>query len=326
MRRRASCSGAWSGSEARVDPVSAEQTVADDRILPFQIEASALRGRIVRLGALVDEVLRHHAYPAPVAERLAEMLALAAALSGALKFDGVFALQIKGDGPVKLMVADITTAGHMRGYAQFDAEALAALGEGPAPSVPRLFGAGYLALTVDQGPHTERYQGIVELTGATLADCVHGYFRQSEQLEAAIMVAARPPRPGEARGWRAGALMLQRLPLSGGKIAYDEADEEWRRALILMSSCSAAELTAPDLPAEDLLYRLFHEDGVRVFRDHRLEARCRCSREKVERVLAALPTADREEMRVEGEVVVTCEFCGRIYRFADAELAALPGF
>ncbi|MFZ5792778.1 MAG: Hsp33 family molecular chaperone HslO [Pseudomonadota bacterium] len=303
-----------------------EQTVADDRILPFQIEASALRGRLVRLGALVDEVLRHHAYPAPVAERLAEMLALAAALSGALKFDGVFTLQIKGDGPVRLMVADVTSAGHMRGYAQFDAEAVAALGGGPAPSVPRLFGAGYLALTVDQGPHTERYQGIVELAGATLADCVHGYFRQSEQLEAAIMVAARPPAPGVDRGWRVGALMLQRLPLAGSEIARDAADEEWRRALILMSSCSAAELTRPDLPAEDLLYRLFHEDGVRVYRDHRLEARCRCSREKVERVLAALPREDLAEMRVEGEVVVTCEFCSRTYRFADAEIAALPGF
>jgi molecular chaperone Hsp33 len=303
--------------------VSAIPDIADDRVLPFQIEASALRGRILRMGPLLDEVLRHHAYPKPVAERLAEMLALAALLSGALKFEGVFTLQIKGDGPVKLMVADVTSAGHMRGYAQFDAGAVAALASGPTPSVPKLFGAGYLALTVDQGVHTERYQGIVELTGSTLAECVHGYFRQSEQLEAAVMVAARAPADGGNQGWRAGALMLQRLPTSGTEMALDEADEAWRRALILMSSCSPAELTAGGLAAEDLLFRLVHEDGVRVFRDHPLAARCRCSRERVVRVLEALPRQDLDEMKVEGEVVVTCEFCSRVYRFGDAEIAAL---
>jgi molecular chaperone Hsp33 len=303
--------------------VTAKPDTADDRVLPFQIEASALRGRIVRMGPLLDEVLRHHAYPKPVAERLAEMLALAALLSGALKFEGVFTLQIKGDGPVKLMVADVTSAGHMRGYAQFDVEAVTVLAAGPTPSVPRLFGAGYLALTVDQGVHTERYQGIVELTGATLAECVHGYFRQSEQLEAAVMVAARAPADGGPTGWRTGALMLQRLPTSGTEMALDDADEAWRRALILMSSCSPAELTSTELAAEDVLFRLFHEDGVRVFRDHPLEAKCRCSRERVVRVLEALPRQDLDEMKVEGEVVVTCEFCSRVYRFGDAEIAAL---
>jgi molecular chaperone Hsp33 len=303
--------------------VIASSVIADDRVLPFQIESSALRGRIVRMGPLLDEVLRHHAYPRLVAERLAEMLALAALLSGALKFEGVFTLQIKGDGPVRLMVADVTSAGHMRGYAQFDSEAIAALPSGSTPSVPKLFGAGYLALTVDQGAHTERYQGIVELTGSTLAECVHGYFRQSEQLEAAVMVATRAPAGGGGQGWRAGALMLQRLPTGGTEMALDEADEAWRRALILMSSCSPAELTAVDLPAEDVLYRLFHEDGVRVFRDHPLEAKCRCSRERVVRVLEALPPQDIEEMKVENEVVVTCEFCGRTYRFDEAGIAAL---
>jgi molecular chaperone Hsp33 len=211
----------------------------------------------------------------------------------------------------------------MRGYAQFDAEAVAALAAGPTPSVPKLFGAGYLALTVDQGVYTERYQGIVELTGSTLAECVHGYFRQSEQLEAAVMVAARAPADGGNQGWRAGALMLQRLPTSGTEMALDEADEAWRRALILMSSCSPAELTSTALASEDVLFRLFHEDGVRVFRDHPLEAKCRCSRERVVRVLEALPRQDLDEMKVEGEVVVTCEFCSRVYRFGDAEIAAL---
>jgi len=301
---------------------------ADDRILPFQIEATQLRGRLVRLGPLVDEILHHHRYPKLVATRLAEALALTAALAAALKYDGIFTLQIKGDGPVRLLVADATSAGQMRGYAQFDEAAVTALALQDAdPSVPRLFGAGYLAFTVDQGQHTERYQGIVELEGATLAECIHAYFRQSEQLEAAILIATRPPigETAENAGWRAGALMLQRLPPEGpDETEREDAEESWRRAVMLMGSCSTTELTDPGLPSEDLLYRLFHEDGVRVFRSIPLKAECRCSRERVERVLASLGSADREEMKIEGRIFVTCEFCGRTYDFSEADLAALP--
>ena len=151
----------------------AATAIPDDRIIPFQIEASQLRGRLVRLGPLVEEILRHHSYPPLVATRLAEALAITAALAAALKYDGIFTLQIKGDGPVRLLVADATSAGQMRGYAQFDEGAVRALAAvEPDPSVPRLFGAGYLAFTVDQGQHSERYQGIVELVGMTLADCI----------------------------------------------------------------------------------------------------------------------------------------------------------
>lgn len=301
--------------------------IPDDRIIPFQIEASRLRGRLVRLGPLVAEILRHHDYPRLVATRLAEALALTAALAAALKYDGIFTLQIKGDGPVRLLVADATSAGQMRGYAQFDEAAVAALAAAePDPSVPRLFGGGYLAFTVDQGQHSERYQGIVELAGMTLADCIHAYFRQSEQLEAAILIAAAPGdgAPG-VEGWRAGALMLQRLPPEGpDESEQDSAEESWRRAITLMGSCSAAELTDRALPPEDLLYRLFHEDGVRVYRPVELKAECRCSRERVERVLAALAAPDLEDMKIDGRVFVTCEFCGRTYNFDAADLARLP--
>jgi molecular chaperone Hsp33 len=301
----------------------AATAIPDDRILPFQIEASRLRGRLVRMGPLVAEVLRHHNYPLLVATRLAEALALTAALAAALKYDGIFTLQIKGDGPIRLLVADATSAGQMRGYAQFDAPAVAAVAEAdPDPSVPRLFGGGYLAFTVDQGPHTERYQGIVELAGMTLAECIHAYFRQSEQLQAAILIAARPG--AGAIGWRAGALMLQRLPPEGPEQEREAADESWRRAITLMGSCTAGELTDPGLAPEDLLYRLFHEDGVRVYRPVELKAECRCSRERVERVLAAMSAEDLEEMTVEGRIFVTCEFCGRTYDFDEADLARLP--
>ena len=305
----------------------------DDLVQPFQIDAPGLRGRLVRLGPLVDEVLRRHDYPRPVAQLLGETLALAAALAHALKFDGVFTLQTKGDGPIRLMVADITSEGQMRGYAQFDERRLSSALEGPIEApVPRLLGAGYLAFTVDQGPDTERYQGIVELTGGTLADCAHHYFRQSEQLQAGIRLACGLTRAADGvERWRAGALMLQRLPEEGGSGNGDgreveEAEDDWRRSLIMMGSSRSDELLDPHLAPNDLLFRLFHEDGVRVYPVHALKAECRCSRARVAGMLKALPRQEVEEMKHDDEaVVVTCEFCSAEYRFDDADLAELYG-
>ena len=290
-------------------------TSADDRILPFQIEAQGLRGRLVRLGPLADEILHRHDYPPLVARMLAEMLALAALLAGALKYDGIFTLQTSGNGPIRLMVADITSAGAMRGYAQFDAARLPADGEA---SVPKLLGAGHLAFTVDQGDFTDRYQGIVELDGATLADCVHHYFRQSEQLQCALRLAV-----SETGGhWRAGALMLQRMPPPEASREAEAAEDGWRRALAFMASVRNSELTDAGLAPDALLYRLFHEDGVRVFRDQKIHEGCRCSRERVERVLRAMPADELSAMREDGEAVVTCEFCNRKYRFDRDSLAS----
>ncbi|MEX2009857.1 MAG: Hsp33 family molecular chaperone HslO, partial [Dongiaceae bacterium] len=221
-----------------------------DLIQRFQIEGRPVQGRLVRLGPLIDDVLGRHDYPEPVAALLGEMLTLAVLLSGFFKYEGVFTLQTKGDGPVRLMVADVTSDGAVRGYAQFDVARLDAIAARPAPSLPRLLGAGYLALTVDQGMHSERYQGIVELTGATLVDCVHHYFRQSEQLQTAIKLSV----VGDVGRWRAGALMLQRLPSPADAVSEDDEDA-WRRALILMSGTSAGELCDPELAPNDLLYR-----------------------------------------------------------------------
>src|SRR6185437_16788416 len=173
--RRAAIGGVGRGREpdacAEGDPrlvfrVTMPARAPDDLVQPFQIEPFALRGRLVRLGPAIDSILTRHAYPAPVAAMLGEAITLAVALAGALKYEGVFTLQTKGDGPIKMMVADVTTAGALRGYAQFDTAKLEAE-TAVNGSVPRLLGAGYLALTVDQGEHTERYQGIVELTGST---------------------------------------------------------------------------------------------------------------------------------------------------------------
>ena len=304
------------------------ERLRDDLVQPFQIDPFRLRGRLVRLGSLLDEILTRHAYPEPVAVMLGEAIALAVALAGALKYDGVFTLQTKGDGPIRLIVADVTTAGAVRGYAQFDEAKLAkamAAGE-VAHSVPRLLGAGYLAFTVDQGEHAERYQGIVELQGASLAECTHHYFRQSEQVEAGLKVAvARVPEAGGGKAsWRGGSLMIQRLPPVGQAAAQEAEEDGWRRAMILMSSCTAPELVDPALAPEGLLLRLFHEDGVRVYRRHGLTAQCRCSRERVERVLRMLPADELAALTTQdGDVVVTCEFCSTRYRFDDAEVHAL---
>lgn len=302
--------------------------VLDDLVQPFQVDASGLRGRLVRLGPLLDEILTRHAYPEPVARMLGEAIVLAVALAGALKYDGVFTLQTKGDGPIHLLVADVTSAGAVRGYAQYDAEKLAkAVASAPAgigDSVPRLLGAGYLAFTVDQGEHTERYQGIVELQGATLADCVHHYFRQSEQVEAGLKVAVmRSADEGGTPRWRAGSLMIQRLPPEGEPARHEAAEDGWRRAVILMSSSTSQELVDAALSPERLLFRLFHEDGVRVYQRHDLVARCRCTRERVEAVLRVMSAEELASMKIDGRIRVTCQFCSAHYDFSDSDIHAL---
>ena len=300
--------------------------VPDDLVQPFRIDPFALRGRLVRLGPALDRILSQHAYPEPVAAMLGEAITLAVVLAGALKYDGIFTLQTKGDGPIRLIVADVSTDGAVRGYAQYDQEKLDAVtGETAAAaalSVPRLLGVGYIAFTVDQGEDTDRYQGIVELAGATLADCAQHYFRQSEQIQAGIKLAVGQTGPGGA--WRAGGMMLQRVPPEGGYgVIADDVEDGWRRAMVLMSSATSGELVNPDLAPHRLLFRLFHEDGVRVYDTHPLEARCRCSRERIETILRAFPAAEIDDMRKERVTTVTCEFCSRRYTFDSDELARL---
>ncbi len=312
---------------------------ASDFVQPFQIEGHGVRGRMVRLDRVASEIVAKHAYPESVAHLLTEMMALAAILAATLKYEGVFTLQAKGNGAVKLMVADVTSAGHVRGYAQFDKPAVEAI---PAASanLMRLTGGGYLAFTVDQGEHADRYQGIVELEGTSLVDCIHHYFQQSEQLQAAFKLAVEHYEGG----WRVGAIMLQRLPREGGHAASpgwtpegsqphdwqggdsdfdgdpEEDEDAWRRAVILMASAEDDELTGPEDGINDVLYRLFHEDGVRVFEGHDLKAQCRCSRGRVENVLKSLGQDELQDLTIEGNLVVTCEFCNSEYKFALSDV------
>jgi molecular chaperone Hsp33 len=297
----------------------------DDQIQPFMIDNSVARGRLVRLGSVVQDVLAGHAYPEPVAALLGEMLALTSLMSVILKSDGVLSVQAKGDGPVPTIVADVTHDRAMRGYARIagDAETLARLADmGSADLVARLLGRGYLSFTLDLAAREDRYQGIVELSGASLTECAHAYFRQSEQIDAMVrLAAARVGHNGSAR-WRAAGFMLQRLPPS--RTADGTADDEnWRRAVALAGSASTDELLDPDLHPHDLLYRLFHEDGVRVFTPQALTMRCRCSDAKVHNMLRAFPRAEIESLKVGDQVVVDCEFCGRRYEFDGRALDAV---
>ena len=298
-------------------PMDLVDRSSSDLLRPFQLESSGLRGRFVRLGRTLDRVLEAHAYPEPVSRLLGQLLVLAGGLAGGLKFDGMFSLQVRGDGPVGFMVADCTNHGRMRGYASFDAQAIDA-----ASTERELLGEGLLALTVDQTRiGGELQQGIVSLEGRTLPDAMLAYFRTSEQIRTAIKLAiGRDPRSG---GWHGGAIILQALPAAPG--AEEEAAREaWQEAMLLLETASEAELTGPDLDPDAVLYRLFHETGVRVWDALPLEAGCSCTEARVRAMLERFPAATLAEMRLpDGRIEVTCQFCNRLYSFDEAAIAAL---
>ena len=300
-----------------------------DHALPFQLDALGVRGRLVRLDRTLDAVIERHGYPLAVARPLAEAMVLCTALASSLKYDGIFTLQISGDGPVRLLVTDLTNDGALRGYAQFDSWKLAVAlgagnGEAPDGYVPKLFGHGRLAFTVDQGRHTERYQGIVPLEGATLADCAHTYFRQSEQLPTGIKIAARRDVVDGTAHWRAAALMVQQMPeFDAGRLDVDQEqrEDDWRKAVILMASATEAEMLDAGLPGTTLLYRLFHQERPRQFERRPFVARCRCSRGRIDRVLRSIRREELDDMRdPSGRVVVKCEFCSTEYGYDDRDL------
>lgn len=306
--------------------LSTNAAAADDLILPFQAERAGVSGRLVRLGPAVDGILRGHAYPEPVCKLLGEAVALTALLGASLKFDGKFIFQTKTDGPVNMLVIDYLSTGQLRGYARFDAEAVAALEAGGDVRPARLLGHGHLAMTIDRGPDMDNYQGVVALEGIGLNEAADVYFRQSEQLPTFIRVAVARHYSTEgtdgkgARGhwrWRAGGLMVQHLTREGGHGAAEKVSDEdgWNRARMLAATVQEQELVDPLLAPERLVYRLFHEERVRAFRAKSLSFECGCSEERVREMLSRFGPEDIEDMAVDGRIQVTCEFCNRNYSF-----------
>jgi molecular chaperone Hsp33 len=284
-------------------------------VTPFHLPQKPVRGRLVRLGPLADALLTRHAQHQVVTRLAGEALALAAALSSALKYRGVFSLQAKGDGPVSMLLADCTEAGALRGYSRADAEKLALLlAATPEPDTADLLGGGYLAFTVDQGNDTDRYQGIVAIEGRTLADMALHYFETSEQLACEVRLACAHTEAG----WRASALILERVAGAGGLAPeLDQAaqDEAWRTALALAATITDAELLDDALTPETLLWRLFHAEGVAVDRPRALAYGCRCSRQRLSGILEGFSPDDLDHMAVDGDIVMTCEFCNLDFRF-----------
>ncbi|KZD20819.1 Hsp33 family molecular chaperone [Tardiphaga robiniae] len=316
-------------------PIRAPSSVpVDDAVLPFEVAPLDLRGRLTRLGPALDELLAKHDYPAPVAKLLGEAIVLTTLLGSSLKFDGRFILQTQTDGPVSLMIVDFRAPDKMRAYARFDAERLV-----PGLGTAALLGKGHLAMTVDQGPDMSRYQGLVALDGGTLEDAAHEYFLRSEQIPTKVRLAVGEEwRSGEEGGpthrWRAGGMLLQFLPKAPERVQRDlhagdvpdgvsadavPEDDAWVEGQSLIGTVEDVELIDPDLSGERLLYRLFHERGVRVFAPSPLRAECSCSRDAVSGMLKSFEPQDRADMVKDDKVVVTCEFCSSVYEFTPQE-------
>jgi molecular chaperone Hsp33 len=313
----------------------------DDHVVPFQVEGLDVRGRAVQLGPMLDTILARHDYPMPVARLLAEAMALTVLIGTSLKFEGKFTVQTKGDGPVDLLVADFSTPENVRAYARFDEDALAKAMADGRTEPEQLLGKGVLAFTIDQGRFTQPYQGIVALDGASLEEIAGTYFRQSEQIPTQVRLGAAELFDRDDAGkprhrWRAGGLIAQFLPeapermqqpdLHGGdgdmRVRETFEDDAWTEARTLVETIDADELTDPQVGTERLLFRLFHERGVRVYDPQAVFDRCSCSHDKLKSVLQGFTAEEIEASQEDGEIAVTCEFCSTTYHFDAAEVKA----
>jgi molecular chaperone Hsp33 len=301
------------------------QAAADahlDQALGFTIAQRNARGRIVRLGPVLDHILSAHDYPAPIARILSEALVLAALLGSLLKEEeGQLTIQAQTQsGIIDLLVCDYK-AGELRGYVRFDRERL---GELPSHrDLFALFGKGYLAITFDHPVAEERYQGIVPLEGSSLADAAQSYFTQSEQLPSIVRLAVNDT------GHIAGGILVQHLP--EGEEGRDRLhtrldDPEWEHVRILAETIKGHELTDPNLPLEGALWRLFHEEEVRVLAAVPLAKGCRCNVDYIKGVIARFGAADRAAMVDEdGFISVDCEFCSRVFPISLSDIGDEAG-
>ncbi|WP_300544537.1 Hsp33 family molecular chaperone [Maricaulis sp.] len=298
----------------------------DNIVAAYQVEDRAVRGRACRLGSTLDAILSAHAYPDQVARLLGEAVIIAALVGDALKFDGRLIVQANGSGPIQFIVAEYVAGEGVRGFAKIDRDAVdAALAERPGPDMlmTRLMGKGAFAMTIDYGPDKDQYQGVVGLEGPSLSAAAEAYFTQSEQTPTRLRIAVGESwKEGEDRAWRGGGLMLQAV---AGDETRGSAEADWDHARALFETVEDAELLDPDLSAGGLLFRLFNEDGVRLLEPRHVARRCSCERERLLGIIASFPAEDRAEMETGGEIVMTCEYCNRDWRFDPAEVSRAAG-
>ncbi|KAB0269116.1 Hsp33 family molecular chaperone [Microvirga brassicacearum] len=313
----------------------------DDAVLPFAVEPLDVRGRIVRLGSSIDTIISRHGYPDAVSRVLGEAAALTVLLGSSLKFQGRFQLQTKTDGPIEMIVVDFDAPDRLRATARFDQERLDAL-IANGPKTGDLIGSGYLAMTIDQGTEQSRYQGVVALQGQGFEEAAHEYFRQSEQIPTRVRLAVAEQFENGKHTYRAGGLMVQFLPTSPDRMRQADLspgdipeghpsrghsgfgdDDAWAEAKALVQTVEDHELIDPAISSERLLYRLFHERGVRVFDGQSVHEECRCSEARVMSMMRRFSPEDRRDMVGDnGRIGITCEFCSRFYDLDPVEVEA----
>ena len=309
-----------------------------DRVLPFQVDGLDVRGRMVHLNDTVTNIITRHQYPDAVNRLLAEAIALTALLGSSLKFEGKLILQVQTKGAVNMLVVDYDAPDAVRAHVRFDEQAVADLIQKGETRPEQLLGEGHLVMTIDQGQFMNRYQGVVVLDGKSLEEAAHSYFMQSEQLPTKVRLAAtqmitRQEGSEPKSEWLTGGLLVQYLPTTGGDIPHrdlhpgdhpdpeqqktlhvDEADA-WRECEALVATIDDHELTDPAVSAETLLYRLFHENGPRIFEAMPIEDRCSCSHERIEAMLNNFGPDELDSMVEDGRIQITCEFCSSQYAF-----------
>ncbi|WP_425092388.1 Hsp33 family molecular chaperone HslO [Tropicimonas sp. S265A] len=311
----------------------------DDTVLPFQLDRSDIRGRVARLDGALDEILGQHEYPPAIEALVAEAAVLTALIGQTIKLRWKLSLQIRGDGPARLIATDYygpTEEGapaRIRAYASYDADRLQAGG----PAFPQI-GKGYFAILIDQGQDMVPYQGITPIAGGSLRACAETYFAQSEQLPTRFALSfGRSREPGQPESWRAGGIMLQHMPeaspsvageatgegglLSHSDILDGDAQENWTRANVLLDTVEELELVGPSLAPSELLVRLFHEEAPRVFDAQTVKFGCTCSTDRVRQSLSIYSARDISHMTTDdGIVTADCQFCGAHYELDPATL------
>jgi len=296
----------------------------NDTCISFNLDNNTFRGRIVRLDNVLHDIFTHSHYPDNIAAAVAESSALGIILADLMKFRGIFTLQMQGNGPLSVLVTDVTSDGKVRSCAKYDVKAIAdaqALRktEGQIEPAPHWLGQGNLIFTIDQGKHADLYQGVVDLQGKTLAECALRYFKNSEQIDTHLRLFWQ--KNGDA--WQAGGILIQKMPSAGGKEnpeTEEKVAEQWNEDKILMDSLKQEEIFDSTLSLEDILFRLFHEHNVRMVKQNEYRFGCRCSREKLQNTLSSMKAEDIDDMVENGKITATCNFCGQVYSFDKGEL------